>query len=144
MRNRTSKSIEKVRDDYLALVKRFPLRPIRSEAQYRQATEIMGELIGRADSPGLSAGETDYTDALGRFVGDWEYARYPIENVLKTPIDRLKYLMQQSGMNVSQLGELLGSGSGQASMILHGKRDLSKANIRRLAEHFHLNASLFL
>jgi HTH-type transcriptional regulator/antitoxin HigA len=131
-------------DDYLDLVKRFPLRPIRSEDQYDQAVEIVGALIGLADHPGLTAGQSDYADALGAFVRTYDVEHYPIQHTLKTPIERLKYLMEQSGMNTSQLGELLGSGSGQASLILRGKRELSKANIRVLAEKFHVNPGLFI
>jgi len=139
-----TRSNNTVADDYLKLVKRFPLRPIRSEVQYKQATEILGDLIGRADDPGLTHGESDYADALGQFVGAYDDLHYPIQDVMKTPLERLKYLIEQSGMNTTQLGELLGSGSGQASLILRGKRELSKANIRKLSEHFHVNASLFL
>ena len=142
--NKTKAAQDSVADDYLNLVKRFALRPIRSEAQYDQAVAILGELIGRADDPGLTGGESDYADALGQFVRIYDAEHYPVHNVLKTPLERLKYLMEQSGMNTIQLGELLGSGSGQASMILNGKRELSKANIRTLAERFHLNAGLFL
>src|SRR5205823_283968 len=113
---------------YLELVKRFPLRPIRNEAQYDQAVEIMGNLIGRADDPGLSDGESDYADALGQFVRIYDDKHYPVGEAFKTPLEALKFLMEQCGMNTTQLGELLGSGSGQASMILRGKRELSKAN----------------
>jgi antitoxin component HigA of HigAB toxin-antitoxin module len=42
-----------------------------------------------------------------------------------------------------QLGELVG-GRAQASLILNGKRELSKANIRALSDHFGLDAGYFL
>src|SRR5437660_5482331 len=103
-----------VADDYLDLIRRFPLRPIHNEAEYDQAIEMLHDLIGRADHPGLTAGERDYTDALSHFVGAYEQKHYQIEHVLKTPIARLKYLMEQNNMNTSELGELLGSGRGQA------------------------------
>lgn len=141
---KTKATKTKVADDYLELVKKFPLRPIRTEAQYDRALNILAALVGRADDPGLTAGERDYADAIDQFVGTYEDQHYPIHDAMKSPIDRLKYLMEQSGMNTSQLGELLGSGSGQASMILSGKRELSKANIRKLADRFHVNAGLFL
>jgi antitoxin component HigA of HigAB toxin-antitoxin module len=52
--------------------------------------------------------------------------------------------MRDHGMNTTQLGDLLGSGSGQASMILNGKRELSKANIRVLAARFNVSAGLLI
>ncbi|HEX3358769.1 MAG TPA: helix-turn-helix domain-containing protein [Tepidisphaeraceae bacterium] len=133
----------RVADDYLELVRKFPLRPIRREAEYDEAIEILKDLVGRADS-GLSSGERDYTDALSQLVGIYEDANYPIEHELKTPLARLKYLIAQNDMNTTQLGELLGSGRGQASLILNGKRELSKANIRTLADRFKVSPALFL
>jgi HTH-type transcriptional regulator/antitoxin HigA len=140
-----SRTIRAAADDYLALVRKFPLRPIRSEQEYDQAIAIFKSLIVRADA-GLTPGERDYTDALDRFIGDYQTRHYPldVEDELKTPIDRLKYLMEQNNMNTTDLGRLLGSGQGQASLILNGKRELSKANIRVLAERFKVNAGLFL
>lgn len=130
-------------DDYLDLVRRFPLRPIRTDADYDQAVEILSSLVGRADD-GLTPGERDYADALGQFVGTYDDAHYPIQHELKTPLARLKYLMQEQGLSTTALGELLGSGQGQASLILNGRRELSKANIRILADHFKVSAALFL
>ena len=134
----------KVADDYLDLVRAFPLRPIRSEADYDQAIEILKDLAGRTDDPGFTAGERDYTDTLSQLVGCYEKVHYPRTGKRPTPIELLKFLMGQNDMNSSDLGELLGSGRGQASMILNGKRELSKANIRVLADRFKVNPGLFL
>jgi HTH-type transcriptional regulator/antitoxin HigA len=133
-----------VRDDYLDLVRGFPLRPIRSEPEYDQALELLKNLVGRADRHGLTTGERDYADALSQFVGAYETRRYPIPPALKTPLGRLKHLVEQSGMTTGELGELLGSGKGQASLVLNGKRELSKANIRVLADRFKVSPALFL
>jgi HTH-type transcriptional regulator/antitoxin HigA len=133
-----------VKDDYLDLVRAFPLRLIRNLEEYNQAIDLLKGLVGRADDPGLTAGERDYTEALGQFVGAYESKHYPIASSLKTPLACLKYLMKESSMTTGELGELLGSGKGQASLILNGKRELSKANIRVLAERFKVSPALFL
>lgn len=132
-----------VGDDYFKLVRRFPLRRIRDEAEYDRAIVLLKELAGRADS-GRSSGETDYAEALSHFIGLYEAAHYPPEHALRTPLARLKYLMREHAMKTADLGRLLGSGQGQASLILNGKRELSKANIRTLAERFKVSAALFL
>ena len=54
-----------------------------------------------------------------------------------------RFLMEQNDMKPADLGRLLGSRSA-ASMILSGKRALSKTHIRNLATHFKLDASVFL
>jgi HTH-type transcriptional regulator/antitoxin HigA len=132
----------KVADDYLKLVRQFPLRPLRSKHDYDAAIGVLKALVARADD-GLSPGETDYADALSQFVGSYESAHYAIPHQLRTPLERLKYLMQQHAMKSGDLGKLLGSGPGHASLILNGKRELSKANIRTLADRFKVSAALF-
>ncbi len=59
------------------------------------------------------------------------------------PLTTLKYLMDQNGMRATDLGRLLGN-RGLASLILHGRRQLSKAHIRKLSEHFKVSPALFL
>jgi HTH-type transcriptional regulator / antitoxin HigA len=133
-----------VKDDYLDLVRGFPLRPIRTEADYDLAIELLKDLAGRGVRKGLTTGERDYLDALTQFISVYETVHYPIPHVLKTPLARLKYIMKESGMTTVELGELLGSGKGQASLILNGKREMSKANIRVLADRFKVSPALFL
>jgi HTH-type transcriptional regulator/antitoxin HigA len=134
---------EPIADDYLKLVRRFPLRPIRYVADYDRAMEILRDLIGRADD-GLTAGESDYTDVLGRLVGEYDQKYSSILKQKSSPLEILKYLLEEQKMSTTDLGKLLGSGPGQASLILNGKRELSKANIRTLADRFKVSAALFL
>jgi HTH-type transcriptional regulator/antitoxin HigA len=83
-------------------------------------------------------------DMLGRMISEYDQQHSSILKMPKTtPIEALKCLMQEHGMNTISLGKLVG-GSGQASMILSGKRELSKANIRTLAAHFHVSPALFI
>jgi HTH-type transcriptional regulator / antitoxin HigA len=134
---------ELVADDYFELVRRFPLRPIRVEGEYNRAVEILKELIGRADVS-LTAGESDYADVLGRLVAEYDRDHSSILKQKPTPVEMLKYLMGEHGINTSGLGKLLDSGAGQASLILNGKRELSKSNIRTLAERFKVSAAIFI
>jgi HTH-type transcriptional regulator / antitoxin HigA len=146
-RTATHEHRERVADDYLELVRRFPLRPIRTRAEYDRAGKILEDLVGRADA-GLSPGEGDYTDVLSTLVREYDEKHSSIlqdraAGRRSSPIEMLKFLMEQHGMNTVSLGKLVG-GSGQASMILRGKRQLSKANIRTLAKHFHVSPALFI
>ncbi|HEY8667938.1 MAG TPA: hypothetical protein VIL86_14840 [Tepidisphaeraceae bacterium] len=137
---------EQASDDYLELVRCFPLRPLRTEVEYDRAVEVLGNLVGRADA-GLTPGESDYADVLSGLVREYDEQH---SSILKefaaghkpTAVEMLKYLMEEHGMNTISLGKLV-SGSGQASLILRGKRQLSKANIRTLAEHFHVSPAIF-
>lgn len=142
MRNTAATKVRDIHDDYFELIKRFPLRPIRNRAEYDLAINLLGELVGRADA-GLSDGESDYTDMLSEIVTAYDRKHFPL-NTRLTPLQALKFIMEETGMRTTDLGRLLGSGAGQASMILNGKRQLSKANIRTLADHFKVSSDLFL
>jgi HTH-type transcriptional regulator/antitoxin HigA len=128
-------------DRYLELVREFPLRPIRSKTDYRRATNMMDRLATH-DEGSLPRDQQDYLDTLCLLIEQYDRTHRPL-TPRSDPLARLKHLMQESGMTVSALGELLGSKS-VASEILHGKRSLSKAHIVRLARYFKLDASTFL
>ena len=51
--------------------------------------------------------------------------------------------MQESGMTQADLSRLLGNRA-LASLILNGRRHLSKRHIRQLADHFKVSPALFL
>ena len=129
-----------VPDDYLELVRRFPLRPIRSEGEMRLARQLLDRYIGRDD---LTPGQRDYVAALARFVTDYERDTTSTQLRRLKPIDLLKHLMRENGMNTSDLGAILGS-RGLASEVLNGKRGLSKTLIGKLSRRFNLDPSVFL
>ena len=52
-------------------------------------------------------------------------------------------LMEQRGLRAADLTPVFGARS-IASMVLNGKRELSKAHIRKLAEFFHVSPAPFL
>jgi HTH-type transcriptional regulator / antitoxin HigA len=131
-----------VTDDYLKLVLQFPLRPIRTASQYDDSRRIHLELMSRADTD-LNEEELDYVQVLGHLIREYDEAHSTLRRKKSSPIQRLKFLMEENGMNTIDLGKLVG-GSGQASLILNGKRQLSKTNILTLARRFKVNPSLFL
>jgi HTH-type transcriptional regulator/antitoxin HigA len=59
------------------------------------------------------------------------------------PLAALKELMAANDVTQADLSKLIGS-SGLTSMILSGKRDLSKSQIKRLAQRFNVSAALFM
>lgn len=126
-------------DDYLDLVKRFPLRPLRSEKEYDAAVAILDTLVVRD----LAVGEADYLEALTRFVEDYDQKNRKPPGEKLSLLAGLKHLMSENKMTSADLGRLLGSASA-ASMILRGRRGISKAQVKKLAARFRLDASFFL
>jgi HTH-type transcriptional regulator / antitoxin HigA len=126
---------------YLELVRHFPLRPIRTKREYTAATNAMESLAVRGED-NLNQDELDYLDVLTGLVQAYDQQHCP-EPDEGTPLERLKFLMQEAGMTTADLGRLLG-GSGLASQIMLGRRQLSKTHIRILSRHFKLDANYFL
>lgn len=60
-----------------------------------------------------------------------------------TPLEVLRHLMESRGMTPAQLGDVLGSRPA-ATMVLKGRRQLSKAHIRAVAAHFCVSPAVFL
>lgn len=129
-----------VADDYLDLVKQFPLRPIRTKHEKRIAGEILDRFVGRED---LTPGQRDYLAALVRFVEDYEQEQLRDWVKAQSPIEMLRHLMEENGMTTTELGHILGS-RGLASEVLNGKRQLSKTLIHRLASRFAVDPGVFL
>ena len=59
------------------------------------------------------------------------------------PLRLLRYLMEQRGLRPADLTPVFGARS-IASLVLNGKRELSKTHIRKLADFFHVSPAVFL
>lgn len=129
----------KLHPDYLVLVQRFPLRPIRSERSHNRAMMLVRELAP-ADEGTLSTGQQDYLDALTVLLEDFD--RQCESQSPLTGLDVLKSLLEARNMNVTELGKVIGSQT-NASLILAGKRGLSKAVMVRLGEYFNVAPTVF-
>ncbi|MCI0334532.1 MAG: helix-turn-helix domain-containing protein [Planctomycetes bacterium] len=126
---------------YMNLVHHFPLRPIRSKRELGRAMKIAGHLATH-DEGTLPRGEQDYLDTLTVLIEDYQ-RRHPLELPEVTPLAMLKHLMEQHNMNVTELGRVVGSQS-NASLILSGKRAISKRVMRLLSERFGVVPGVFL
>lgn len=131
---------DSIPDTYRELAEILIPRPIHNGREYKRAVKIIGELAPRDD---LNRDQEDYLEALSVFVEAYEEAHHPIGLIPITPLEGLKLLLEESGMNASDLGRLLGNRA-LGSAILRGERGLSKANILRLADHFKIDPGYFL
>jgi len=59
------------------------------------------------------------------------------------PHEMVKYLMEQRGLKQADLVPVFGSRA-QASGLVNGKRGISKAQVKKLAQYFGVSAELFL
>src|SRR5580704_1778891 len=130
-------------DSYLRLVNEFPLRPIRNDAEYRAATAVMERLAIRGEES-LDRGERDYLDGLDEFIVAYDKRALIDRPRRGTPRQRLRSLVEDTSTTPRDLEKILRRGHSLVSLVLSGKRELSKDNIRALAKHFKLSADYFL
>src|SRR5262249_43554307 len=115
-----SRSADSGRADaaYLALIRRLPLRPIRTEAELDAAAAIIDELTDRDD---LSSTESDYLDVLGDLVEKYEDEHVEMPHV--SDAEMLRSLMEETGVRQADVVRGTGISKTVLSLVLHGKRN---------------------
>ena len=121
-----------------------PPSPIRNKAQHLAAMDELMRLGRLMDSGKATPVQKDAAHVLKLLVLDYESARFGDAGMAdSTPVERLRYLMDEGGMTPSDLGRVLGDRP-LGFRILSGQRELSKAHIRKLSEHFKVDPSYFM
>ncbi len=99
--------------------------------------------LERLDTRGrpLTPEEENLAELMTLLVRQFEESKYPLGHA--EPAEALRILMENRGLRQRDLIPLFGSSS-VVSDVLNGKRHVSKAHVRKLAEFFHVPASLFI
>lgn len=125
-------------DDYLEMVRAFPLEHIRDDAHLEAALSVFEPLFTKPD---LTSAEEAYLGALTDLIETYEDARVTIPEV--RGVAMLRHLMEANDLTQADLAPLFGSPS-IISEVLAGKRRLSLSHIERLSERFGLPADVFI
>ena len=112
---------------------------IRTEDENQRLIAEMQDLDERAAQ--LTPEEREYAELLGVLIEAFEEANYALEG--STAHSRFLSLMEEHGLRQRDLLAVFGS-RGIASEVVSGKRAISKAQAKKLAEMFHVPADLFL
>jgi HTH-type transcriptional regulator/antitoxin HigA len=90
---------------------------------------------------GASVEENTLAELLQRLIQDYDDEHYLLPDV--APHKMVHFLMEQRGLKQADLVPVLGSRA-QVSDLVNGKRGISKAQIKKLAEYFGVAPELFL
>jgi HTH-type transcriptional regulator / antitoxin HigA len=126
-------------DQYLTLVRRFPLRPLRSDADLDAAVAVIDVLL---DRPTLTTPEQDYLDVLSDLIEAYEAATVPIRPVGDAEL--LRFLIEQKRVTQAEAASDAGIAESTISEVLAGKRKLNRTQIGKLARYFHVEPGAFL
>jgi HTH-type transcriptional regulator/antitoxin HigA len=128
-----------IRDSaYAELLARSLPRPIRTEEEHGRLTRELLELDERED---LSPEEEALAEMLTLLIEDYEEKHHPLPRV--SPNESLKALMDERGLRHKDIWPVLGN-KGAATEILNGRRSISKAQAKRLADFFQVPIDLFI
>ena len=125
-------------DEYLALVRAFPLAHIRDDAHLDAAVAVIDRLLDKGDR---SPAEEMYLDALTDLVETFEEAHVRIP--ARSGVDALRFLMEANDLRQVDLVPVLGRKS-LVSEVLSGKRPLALTHIKKLADYFQVSPAVFI
>jgi len=126
-------------DKYGSLLMSALPQVIESEEELKRAEEIISRLLSKGEN--LSPEEEKLLDLISDLVEKYEDEHYPFPEV--PPNEILKFLMEQNDLRQSDLLHVFGS-SGVTSEVVNGKRSISKAQAKKLAEFFKVSVELFI
>ena len=120
---------------------------IKTEEDYNEALEIIEHLFAEAkdekDDP-----LNDLIDIISRAIEKYESSQEDMTqfhkkaNEINQEVSVLRVLMEQHNLTLTAFKKEIGSKS-LVSMILNGKRNLTKEHISKLSERFNLNPAIF-
>lgn len=111
-------------------------RVIVSDEQLDEYTNTLIELQEQR----MTAEDREYARLLAALIEKYENEHYQIPAA--TPQEVLAELIEQNGLKQRDLVPLLGTESA-VSMIVNGRRPLSKANIEKLSQRFRVSPAVF-
>lgn len=125
---------------YADLVVKVLPTAVQSEEEYGMMLANINELMSKGENS-LSPEEERLLETLAILVEAYEDEHYPMPEV--APNEILKFLMKENDYKQKDLVHIFGS-SGIASEVVSGKRSISKAQAKKLAEFFKVSVELFI
>ncbi len=107
------------------------LKIIKTKKDYHTALERFEDIF----SAKQGSKESNEADILALLIQDYENKHFVIE--APTPLEAIKYRMEQQGLSNQDLANILGYKS-RVSDIFHHTRKLNLKMIRKLYENLHI------
>jgi HTH-type transcriptional regulator / antitoxin HigA len=134
----TTTILELDRKTYGQLLGRTLPHVIHTEEECERLTNELMRLDELTDS---SREEQELAELLTVLIDEYETRRYPIPKA--SPQQTLRHLMEARDLTQKDLWKVFRS-KGVASEVFHGKRAISRAQAKRLADFFHVGVELFI
>lgn len=126
-------------EKYSALLVMALPQVIESEEELERVEEIINKLLSKGEN--LPPEEEKLLDLLSDLIEKYEDEHYPFPEA--APNEILKFLMEDRELKQKDLVHIFGS-TGITSEVVNGKRSISKAQAKKLAEFFKVSVELFI
>jgi HTH-type transcriptional regulator/antitoxin HigA len=127
-------------DEYLSLVRAFPLMSIRDDAHLKEALAAIDVML---DLPNRSEAQETYLSALTDLAETYETAHVVFPP--RTGLDALRFLMESNELRQEDLVPIFGTKS-IVSEVLNERweRKLTLEHVKKLAAYFHVSPAVFI
>ena len=116
---------------------------IETKEEYEQFLAVVERLVFQKQTYTIE--ESALFKLLVKLIKDYEEETYDLKEWSKTsPHELLQHLMEARGMKQVDLVGVLSPSKGLVSSIVNGKREISKAQAKKLGEIFNISASVFI
>src|SRR3989338_7795434 len=115
------------------------IKVIKTEKDYQEALKYIEVLM--ATDPDSESAEGEKLAILSTLVADYESREFP--TVFPSPVEAIKFRMEQAGLKSNDLEQYLGS-RGRVSEVLSGKRQLTLEMVRALEAGLGIPAKVLI
>jgi HTH-type transcriptional regulator / antitoxin HigA len=133
------------RDSYIDLLNRYEISPkiIETHLEYEQFLAVTEDLLSKRKS------RTDAENALFlllvKLIRDYEEKTYSFQEWMQTePHELLQHLLEARGLKQVDLIGIISPSRGMISAIVNGKREISKAQAKKLGQYFNISPAAFI
>jgi HTH-type transcriptional regulator / antitoxin HigA len=133
------------REHYIDLLNQDRIVPkiIETKEEYDHFLAVAERLISKKQT--RTCEETILFRLLVKLIRDYEEETYSLQEWSQTaPHLLLQHLMDARGIKQVDLVGILSPSRGLVSSIVNGKREISKAQAKKLGELFNISASAFI
>jgi HTH-type transcriptional regulator / antitoxin HigA len=133
------------REHYIDLLNQDCIVPkiIETKEEYDHFLAVTERLLSKKQA--RTCEETILFRLLVKLIRDYEEETYSLQEWSQTsPHLLLQHLMDARGMKQVDLVGILSPSRGLVSSIVNGKREISKAQAKKLGELFNISASAFI
>ncbi|MBM3874617.1 MAG: transcriptional regulator [Verrucomicrobia bacterium] len=123
----------KIPKSYAGLMGLHLLRPIRDQVDAHNASEMIDLLAGHS----LNSEQADYLDLLSDLYEKWENTQFPLSRA--TGSELLRLILAERNEGGTDLARLLEVDASLAYRLLRGERQLTAAQIRKVADAYGID-----